>query len=260
MGGEHSGCDENTTDVLIEAALWDPLNIAQSGRRLGIITDARYRFERGVDPLFTRPGIELATQMVLDLCGGEATDTVFAGELPDTDRIIEFPWNETRRLSGHEVQRAEAKVILEQLGFHVAGAGDRVRVAPPSWRPDIEGKADLVEEIIRIHGVDNIKPQPLPRLEATVAKPVLTPIQRRTRLAKRTLASRGLVEAVTWSFIAKSEAELFGGGQPNLALANPIAAHLSDMRPSLLPGRSEEHTSELQSRQYIVCRLLLEKK
>ena len=127
-------------------------------------------------------------------------------------------------------------MILESLGFHVSGAGDRVKVAPPSWRPDIEGKADLVEEMVRIAGVDRIEPKPLPRIEAAVAKPILTPIQKRTRLAKRTLAARGLVEAVTWSFIAKDEAELFGGGDKRLALANPIAADLSDMRPSLLPG------------------------
>ncbi|HEY8381429.1 MAG TPA: phenylalanine--tRNA ligase subunit beta [Microvirga sp.] len=236
MGGEHSGCDEGTTDVLIESALWDPLNIAQSGRKLGIITDARYRFERGVDPLFARPGLDLATRLVMELCGGEATEAFIAGAPPEDDRVIDFPWTETRRLSGLDVPRPEAKVILESLGFHVSGAGDRVKVAPPSWRPDVEGKADLVEEVIRIYGVDHIQPVPLPRIEATVAKPVLTVIQKRTRLAKRTLASRGLVEAVTWSFIAKEEAVLFGGGDKRLALANPIAADLSDMRPSLLPG------------------------
>ena len=236
MGGEHSGCDESTTDVLIESALWDPFNIAQSGRRLGIITDARYRFERGVDPLFTRPGLDLATAMVLDLCGGEASEAVVAGLPPDDHRMIDFPWSETHRLTGLDVPRPEATAILEQLGFHVSGSGDRADIAPPSWRPDIEGKADLVEEIIRIHGVDAIAPQPLPRIEAAVAKPLLTPIQKRTRLAKRTLAVRGLVEAVTWSFIAHDEAVLFGGGAERLALANPIAADLSDMRPSLLPG------------------------
>jgi phenylalanyl-tRNA synthetase beta chain len=236
MGGEHSGCDETTTDVLIESALWDPRNIAQTGRRLGIITDARYRFERGVDPLFCRPGLDLATRMVLDLCGGEASEAAVAGGPPEDTRVIDFPWTETKRLSGLDVPRPEAKVILEDLGFRTAGSGDRVKVAPPSWRPDVEGKADLVEEIIRIHGVDRIAPQPLPRIEATVAKPVLTPLQKRTRLAKRTLAARGLVEAVTWSFIAREEAELFGGGDPRLALANPIASDLSDMRPSLLPG------------------------
>ncbi|MFL5110859.1 MAG: phenylalanine--tRNA ligase subunit beta [Microvirga sp.] len=236
MGGEHSGCDAATTEVLIESALWDPLNIAQSGRRLGIQTDARYRFERGVDPAFTVPGLDLATRMVLELCGGEASERLAAGEIPDTGRIIDFPWTEVRRLSGLDVPRPESKVILESLGFHVAGTGDRVKVLPPSWRPDVEGKADLVEEVIRIVGLDRIAPQPLRREEEAVVRPILTPIQKRTRLAKRLLAARGLVEAVTWSFIAKAEAKLFGGGDKRLALANPIASDLSDMRPSLLPG------------------------
>jgi len=236
MGGEHSGCDETTTDVLIESALWDPLNIAQSGRRLGIVTDARYRFERGVDPAFTVPGLDLATKLVIDLCGGEASAATVAGKVPDASRVIEFPWSEVPRLSGLDVQPAESEQILEKLGFAVSGSGERVSVTPPSWRPDIEGKADLVEEVIRIAGVDRIEPRPLPRIDDTVVKPILTLIQKRTRLAKRALAVRGLVEAVTWSFIARHEAELFGGGQASLALANPIASDLSDMRPSLLPG------------------------
>lgn len=236
MGGEHSGCDETTTDVLIESALWDPLNIAQSGRRLGIITDARYRFERGVDPAFTVPGLDLATKLVIDLCGGEPSEAVVAGRVPDNRLVVEFPWSEVPRLSGLDVTPAESEEILRKLGFEVRGSGERVSVTAPSWRPDIDGKADLVEEVIRIAGVDRIEPQPLPRIEATVAKPILTLIQKRTRLARRSLAVRGLVEAVTWSFIAKSEAELFGGGDARLALANPIASDLSDMRPSLLPG------------------------
>ncbi|MCD6071292.1 MAG: phenylalanine--tRNA ligase subunit beta [Microvirga sp.] len=236
MGGEHSGSDEATTDVLIESALWDPLNIAQSGRKHGIITDARYRFERGVDPAFTVPGLDLATQMVIDLCGGEASEAVVAGKVPEDRRVIVFPWSEVPRLSGLDVQPNESEQILKKLGFQVQGSGERVSVTAPSWRPDIEGKADLVEEVIRIAGVDRIEPKPLPRLEDVVAKPILTLIQKRTRLARRSLAVRGLVEAVTWSFIAKSEAELFGGGDARLALANPIAAELSDMRPSLLPG------------------------
>ena len=236
MGGEHSGCDENTTDVLIESALWDPLNIAQTGRKLGIITDARYRFERGVDPAFTVPGLDLATTLVIDLCGGEASEAVLAGKVPEDKRVIEFPWSEVPRLSGLDVQPSESEQILKTLGFGLQGSGERVSVTAPSWRPDIEGKADLVEEVIRIAGVDRIEPKPLPRLEDTVAKPILTLIQKRTRLARRALAVRGLVEAVTWSFIARSEAELFGGGDGRLALANPIAAELSDMRPSLLPG------------------------
>ncbi|MGL4442166.1 MAG: phenylalanine--tRNA ligase subunit beta [Alsobacter sp.] len=236
MGGEHSGCDETTTDVLIESALWDPLNIAQSGRRLGINTDARYRFERGVDPAFTLPGLDMATLMVLDLAGGEASAVELAGSIPETDRIIDFPWSETRRLTGLDVPPPEMKAYLKDLGFWVSGSGDTVRVSPPSWRPDIEGKADIVEEIVRIAGLDRVASTPFPREEAIVAKPVLTLLQKRTRGAKRALAARGLVEAVTWSFIGKAEAVLFGGGKPELALANPIAAELSDMRPSLLPG------------------------
>ncbi|MDF2811996.1 MAG: phenylalanine--tRNA ligase subunit beta [Microvirga sp.] len=236
MGGEHSGVDETTTDVLIESALWDPLNIAQSGRKLGIITDARYRFERGVDPAFTLPGLDLASNMVIEICGGEASEPVIAGKVPQDNRVIEFPWSEVPRLSGLPVQPAESKQILEKLGFGIDGSSDTVMVTPPSWRPDVEGKADLVEEVIRIVGLDRIEPQPLPRLEATVAKPILTLIQKRTRLAKHALAVRGLVEAVTWSFIGKAEADMFGGGDPRLALANPIASDLSDMRPSLLPG------------------------
>ncbi len=236
MGGEHSGCDETTTDVLIESALWDPLNIAQSGRKLGIITDARYRFERGIDPAFTVPGLDLATRMVMDLCGGEASEAVVAGKVPQDRLVIEFPWSEVPRLSGLDVKPAESEQILKKLGFAVEGSGERVSVTVPSWRPDIDGKADLVEEVIRIAGVDRIAPQPLPRLEAAVAKPILTLIQKRTRLARRSLAVRGLVEAVTWSFIAKEEAVMFGGGDARLALANPIASDLSDMRPSLLPG------------------------
>jgi phenylalanyl-tRNA synthetase beta chain len=235
MGGELSGCDEDTTDVLIESALWDPINIAQTGRKLGINSDARYRFERGVDPNFMVPGLELATQMVLDLCGGEASENFVVGGKPADERPIDFPVSEVKRLAGLDVPLTEMKRILGNLGFFVAGNGPVVKVAVPSWRADIEGKADLVEEIVRIVGVEQVPLTPFERGDAA-RKPVLTPIQNRTRKAKRALAARNLAEAVTWSFISKPEAELFGGGQPELALANPIASDLSDMRPSLLPG------------------------
>ena len=235
MGGEESGCDANTTDVLIESALWAPLNIAQTGRKLGINSDARYRFERGVDPAFMVPGLELATQMVLDFCGGEPSDITIAGSAHADDRIIAFPVAEVKRLSGLDAPLPEMKRVLSHLGFFVAGAGDTVKVAVPSWRPDIEGKADIVEEVVRILGVDRVPPTPFPRGEHA-RKPVLTVAQVRTRKAKRALSVRGMVEAVTWSFIGKPQAELFGGGSEALALANPIAADLSDMRPSLIPG------------------------
>jgi phenylalanyl-tRNA synthetase beta chain len=236
MGGEASGCDENTTDVLVESALWDPLNIARSGRALGITSDARYRFERGVDPDFCRPGLDLATALILELCGGEASEMVFAGELPDSPGAIDFPWSEVKRLTGLDLPQVEMKLALTSLGFHVSGTGDRVKVAAPSWRADVGGKADLVEEILRIVGLDRVVSTPLPRIRGEVIKPVLTVLQKRTRAAKRLLASRGMVEAVTWSFISQDAAKLFGGGSRQLALANPIAADLSDMRPSLLPG------------------------
>ncbi|WCS22884.1 phenylalanine--tRNA ligase subunit beta [Methylobacterium sp. NMS14P] len=235
MGGEASGCDAGTTDVLIESALWDPTNIAQSGRRLGIITDARYRFERGVDPAFTLPGLDLATRLVVDLCGGTPTEAHVAGAPPESERSIDFPWTEVRRLAGLDVPRTEMQQILETLGFHVSGTGDRVTVLPPSWRPDVEGKADLVEEVVRIAGLDRIVAKPLPPL-AGIGRPLLTVMQKRTRLAKRALASRGLMEAVTWSFVPHDDAVLFGGGGADLVLANPIASELSDMRPSLVPG------------------------
>ena len=235
MGGEATGCSEATTDVLIESALWDPLNIAQTGRKLGIYSDARYRFERGVDPAFMVPGLEFATGLVLELCGGTPSEiTVAGGALPPA-RVIDFPVSEVKRLTGLDVPLADIRRVLNALGFAVAGDGATVKVTVPTWRPDVEGKADLVEEVARIVGVDRIPPTEFERGEAGF-KPVLTTPQVRTGKAKRALAARGLVEAVTWSFVAKPQAELFGGGKPELALANPIAAELSDMRPSLLPG------------------------
>ncbi|NTF40567.1 phenylalanine--tRNA ligase subunit beta [Rhizobium rhizogenes] len=235
MGGEHSGCDENTTDVLIESALWDPMNIAKSGRSLGIITDARYRFERGVDPEYMVPGLERTTELVLACCGGTAAKAKVEGYKGYEAKVVDFPLSEVKRLTGLEVSVDESKAILTKLGFSVSGSGERISVAVPSWRPDVDGKADLVEEIMRIHGVDNIKPQPLASHAAVNGK-ILTTLQIRTRTAKRALASRGMLEAVTWSFIAEYQAKLFGGGSNALKLANPIAADMSDMRPSLLPG------------------------
>jgi phenylalanyl-tRNA synthetase beta chain len=235
MGGEESGCDESTTDVLIESALWDEFNIAQTGRKLGINSDARYRFERGVDPNFMIPGLDLATQMVLDLCGGEPSEMVVAGDPTPKEKIIDFPLSELPRLAGLKLSFNDVRLTLEKRGFFAAGQGERVKVAVPSWRPDVHGRADIVEELVRIVGVDKVPATPFPRGEHA-RKSVLTPIQVRTRRAKRALAARGLTEAVTWSFVSKHEAELFGGGKPELALANPIAAELSDMRPSLIAG------------------------
>jgi phenylalanyl-tRNA synthetase beta chain len=235
MGGEASGCDEVTTDVLIESALWNEINIAQTGRKLGINSDARYRFERGVDPAFMVPGLEMATKLVMDLCGGLPSENVVVGNPFGEDRVIDFPLHEVKRLAAIDVPLVEMKRILSHLGFMVAGSGPVVKVAAPSWRTDVHGKADVVEEIVRIVGVDKVPMSPFDRGE-NPRKPILSQIQLRTRRAKRALAVRGMVEAVTWSFISKPSAELFGGGQAELALANPIASDLSDMRPSLLPG------------------------
>ena len=235
IGGEKTGCSEATTDVLIESALWNEINIARTGRKLGINSDARYRFERGVDRAFMLPGLELATKMVIDLCGGAPSEIAIAGAAEVPEIVIDFPLSELKRLAGMTVPLDEMRGVLERLGFFVAGQGERVKIAVPSWRPDVRNKADIVEEVVRILGVERVPPTPFPRGD-NPRNPVLTSIQVRTRKAKRALAARNLLEAVTWSFIAKRLAELFGGGKPELALANPIAAELSDMRPSLIPG------------------------
>ncbi|MEQ8452238.1 MAG: phenylalanine--tRNA ligase subunit beta [Nitratireductor sp.] len=249
MGGELSGCEDGTTDVLIESALWDPMATARTGRELGIITDARYRFERGVDPEFMGAGLDLGTRMVLEFCGGTpseaeivlgtptAKDGEIVGETGHHYREVDFPLSETKRLTGLDVERAESIAILKRLGFVPKGATDGavVRFVVPSWRPDVDGKADLVEEVMRIHGVNRIAPAPLPQTTA-VGSRILTTLQNRTRAARRALAVRGMMEAVTWSFIPERHAALFGGGAPALKLSNPIAADMSDMRPSLLPG------------------------
>jgi len=237
MGGEASGSTEETVDVFVESAYFDPYRTARTGRDTGIVSDARYRFERGVDPAFVMPGLELATKMILEMCGGEASNVVVAGKVPDTTKMINFDPARIERLTGLSLMKAEAANILSALGFGVTDAGHALSVSVPSWRPDIDGQADLVEEVVRVHGLSEVKSVALPRLHA-VAKPVLSPRQRRERNARRALAARGLVEAVNWSFISEREAELFGGGNaaPALKLANPISAEMSHMRPSLLAG------------------------
>jgi phenylalanyl-tRNA synthetase beta chain len=233
MGGEHSGCSETTTEVLIEAAYFTPERIGATGRKLGINSDARARFERGVDPEFVVPGLELATKMVLDLCGGEASDMVLAGATPDTGRSIAYRPSRVAGLAGLEVAEDEQAAILTRLGFGVTAAGDAWQVSVPSWRRDVDGEADLVEEVVRIHGLDKVPSTPLPRA-AGVATPTATPLQRTQRRLRRALAARGLDEAITWSFLPPAQAQAFGGAA--FALANPISADMAAMRPSLLPG------------------------
>ena len=236
IGGEPSGCTGATTNVFVEAALFDPIRTAATGRKLQIESDARYRFERGVDPDFVTAGMELATRTVLELCGGEASDLVVAGAVPDWRREVALKPGRVRSLAGIEVAGEEIERILAALGFAAMGRGNgELRVAVPSWRADIDGEADLVEEVVRIKGYDAIPPVPVPRAGA-VARPVLSPAQRRRATVRRTLAARGLIEAVTFSFAARDAVELFGGVDERLVLANPISSGLDAMRPSLLPN------------------------
>ena len=235
MGGEDTGVTEATTNVFIESAYFDPKRTARTGRKLGIQSDARYRFERGVDPDFVVPGLELATSLVLELCGGEPSKVIIAGKPPKANRPFKFDLGLVKRLSGLDLEPREIKQLLTALGVGLDGKGKALKAAPPSWRPDITGPADLVEEVVRLVGVDNVPATPMTRA-AGVAKPVLTEAQLRQRLTRRVLASRGFVEAVTWSFIPPAEAALFGGGAPELTLSNPISTELAQMRPSLLPG------------------------
>jgi phenylalanyl-tRNA synthetase beta chain len=236
IGGEATACTAATTEVLIEAALFDPLRTAATGRRLNIVSDARYRFERGLDPAFVGDGLEIATRLILELCGGEAAQVVSAGAVPDWRRRYVLRAGRTASLGGLDVAPAESAAILSALGCAVEPlqAGD-LAVEPPSWRGDIEGEADLVEEVLRVKGYDHIAAAPLAR-EAAVPRPVLAPGRRRSELVRRTLAARGLTEAVTYSFIAAREAALFGGARPELRLVNPISTDLDAMRPSILPG------------------------
>lgn len=239
MGGEETGCTAETTDVFIESAYFDPLRTAKTGRKTGIHSDARYRFERGVDPAFVVPGLEMATRLILDLCGGEASEIEIAGVVPQTEKTVAFPPSEVKRLTGIEVSETEIERILKALGFAVSRA-DPWLVDVPGWRPDIEGKADLVEEVARIVGFDKLPATILPAREA-VERPKLTARQDRRRLARRALAGRGLLEAVTWSFTDARHAALFCDGEnwlkaKGLLLANPISSDLGAMRPSILPN------------------------
>ena len=235
MGGEASGCSNNTTNVFLEAAYFDPLRTAATGRKLGIVSDARYRFERGIDPAFTPVGAELGTQMILDLCGGSASNLVIAGAVPNTARSYTLRPTRVKALAGVDIPLAEQKRILVALGFTVKEAAAGLECGVPSWRPDVHGEADLVEEVARIYGVDNIPAAPMER-NHPITTPVLNIFQKRMLASRRTLASRGFNEAVTWSFIPEDHAKLFGGGQAELKLANPISTELSDMRPSLIPN------------------------
>ncbi len=235
IGGEPSGCTDKTVNVFIEAALFDPIRTAMTGRKLQIESDARYRFERGVDPAFVVDGMELATRLVLDICGGEASELVVAGAAPDWHRSLTLRPSRVHALGGVNLPEDEIVRTLTSLGFGIARENTHLSVEIPSWRSDVDGEADLVEEVVRINGYDAIPPVPLPRRNA-VTQPVLSPVQRRRSAVRRTLAARGLIEAVTFSFAPAPQVELFGGTDETLLLANPISSDLDAMRPSLLPN------------------------
>ncbi|MGB0904565.1 MAG: phenylalanine--tRNA ligase subunit beta, partial [Mangrovicoccus sp.] len=232
MGGLRTGCTEETTNVFLEAAYFEPIRTAQTGRALKINSDARYRFERGIDPAWTPTGIEQATRMILDHAGGEASELVVAGAMPDVSRAYKLDTDRCISLVGMEIPAEEQRATLERLGFTMDG--DMAHV--PSWRPDILGEADLVEEVARIASLTKLQGQPMRRTDDGVAKPILTPMQRREGMARRMLASLGYNECVTYSFIDEAAAALFGGGGDDRKLENPISSEMSHMRPSLLPG------------------------
>jgi len=238
IGGEASGCTASTKNVLLECALFDPIATATTGRKHQIDTDARYRFERGVDAEFVEPGLALASQLILDWCGGKASGVVAAGKAAWDAPVIGFRPARVAELGGFDVTAQDCKAILERLGFTVNGTADRFDVTVPSWRVDIEGEADIVEEVLRITGYDNVPSVDLPPLDRSF-QPTLSLAQRRSRSARRALAVQGMHEVVTWSMLTEDAARHFGGGGADLEVANPISNLLAVMRPTPLPNLLE---------------------
>ena len=233
IGGSETGCGEHTKDVFLEVALFSPQAVAYDGRKLAIDSDARYRFERGVDVAFVEEGAKIAIAMIQKLCGGEASELVIAGKTPEWKRTINFNPERVKTLGGVDIAPEKSLHILKSLGF--TGS---TTITPPSWRADIEGEADLIEEVLRIHGYNHIPSTPLPKL-AGISKPALNSAQKRVHIAKRALAECGMLEVCTYSFIPQAQASMFGGNNPKLKLLNPISADLDTMRPSLLPNLLE---------------------
>lgn len=238
IGGLETGCSEGTTDVFLEVALFEPDSVAKAGRALQLQTDARYRFERGVDVNFVEPGALHAIRMIKELCGGESSNLVIAGKIPEWQCTVLFDTGRVKSLGGVAMAASDCKRILSALGFGITDKGTVLEVAPPSWRSDIESQADLVEEVLRIRGYDHIPPTPLPTT-SHLMKPASNVAQKRAGQARRLLASRGFLECCTWSFLPDAQAKLFGGGKAELKLANPISADLDTMRPSMLPNLLE---------------------
>ncbi|WP_104019985.1 phenylalanine--tRNA ligase subunit beta [Roseovarius nitratireducens] len=232
MGGLATGCTGETVNVFLEAAVWDHIQIAMTGRALRINSDARYRNERGIDPAFNMEGLDLATQMILDLCGGTPSNRVVAGKVPDTARAYRLDPARVRSLVGMEIPESDQRQTLTALGFRLEGSMAHV----PSWRPDIMGEVDLVEEVARIASLTRLEGRPMARVQPGVPKPILSPMQKRTQIARRSAAALGYNECVTYSFIDREAAALFGGGDDASRLANPISSEMSHLRPALLPG------------------------
>ena len=232
LGGAATGCTEATVDVFVESALWDTITIAAAGRALKINSDARYRNERGIDPDWTLPGLEAATRMILDLCGGAASEVVVAGAVPDSDRAYPLDTGRLASLVGLEIAPQAQRATLEALGFRLHGD----QAHPPSWRPDVLGSADLIEEIARVASLSGLEGRPLPRAQPGVSAPVLTLVQRREQIGRRTAAALGYNECVTYTFIDRAAAALFDGGGEAVRVDNPISAEMSHLRPDLLPG------------------------
>lgn len=236
MGGLPTGCSGETVNVFLESALWDPIATAVTGRKLKINSDARYRFERGVDPQFTASGLDLGTAMILELCGGEASDVVIDGAVPDTTRAYKLDPARVSSLLGMDIAEKTQIDILERLGFAVEKGKGGITAQVPSWRPDVQGEADLVEEVARVTSLTKLEGRPLPKPHAGVAKRILTPNQRRAATARRALAQAGFNECVTYAFIDQEGAAAFGGGGEDVKLDNPISSEMSHMRPDILPG------------------------
>lgn len=232
MGGDVTGCTDETVNVFVESAYWDPIQIAYTGRALKINSDARYRFERGIDPAFTPEGLEHAVRMIVDHAGGETSELIIAGAVPDTSRAYRLDAQRLISLVGMDIPESTQRQTLTALGFRLEG--DMAHV--PSWRPDVQGDADLVEEVARIASLTKLQGKPMPRMDAGVPKPILTAGQQRQQSARRTMAALGYNECVTYSFVDAQAALLFGGGDDATMLENPISSELSHMRPNLLPG------------------------
>lgn len=240
VGGESTGCTEESTDIFLECAYFNPLRIAKTGRLHGIESDARYRFERGIDPAFTYAGMEIATRLILEICGGEASEVVESGTLPDWQKTVDYDPAIVKNLIGMDVAPDKQKQILSDLGFKVSAQGTKLSVAVPPWRGDIwdadtDGRADLAEEIMRVVGLDDL-PSVSVRADSAVVQPAETALLSRVRQARNALASRGLHECVTWSFMNKELAARFGSNDNGLTLSNPISAEIDQMRPSILPN------------------------